>query len=99
MIGAVLVLSLVQFSLAGFELGSKSHVSVLSCHLSDCLRSYLIVGFLWALGVTFLAYANYHWIGAFTAIIINLILIAWIYYSFKNSFLRNQRYLKERQTS
>lgn len=93
-VGGVLVLSLFQFSLAAFELGSKAHVSALSCPLDDCMRSYLTVAFLWTLGVTLLIYGTYHLAGAITAVVINLLFIGWIYYSYKGSHKAAQRYMK-----
>ena len=53
---------------------------------ADALSDYLKISIIWTIGVILLLYSKYKWIGALAAIISNLVVILWIYFSYMSSF-------------
>lgn len=53
---------------------------------TDALSDYMKIGLMWTFGLSIMFYARYDKIGATMSIIINLLIIAWIYFSYMNAF-------------
>jgi hypothetical protein len=85
MLGEAILYSSIQFAIGGVEMSSKFSVKNFSKdqetlqNAADALSDYLKIGFLWTLGVTILLYCNYGVVGAITSMVVNLLIIMWIY--------------------
>jgi len=92
MLGEAILYSSIQFAIGGVEMSSKFSVKNFSKdqetlqNAADALSDYLKIACLWTLGVTILLFSNYGISGAFTSIVVNLAIIAWIYFSYINAF-------------
>ena len=53
---------------------------------ADALSDYLKISIIWTIGVIFLLYSKYKLVGAISAIISNLVVILWIYFSYMSAF-------------
>ena len=53
---------------------------------ADALRSYMIVGLAWALGTILVMYSSYGYCGASFGFLANLLMMGWIYFSYKKAF-------------
>jgi hypothetical protein len=90
--GEAILLASMQFAIGSVEMSSKFSVRNFSKdqdtlqNAADALSDYLRIGFFWTFGVTILFYAKHDKMGAIIAIITNLLIIAWIYYSYLVSF-------------
>lgn len=90
--GEAILLASMQFAIGSVEMSSKFSVRNFSKdqetlqNAADALSDYLRIGLLWTLGLTMLFYAKHDKIGAIIALITNLLIIAWIYYSYLASF-------------
>ncbi len=90
--GEAILLASMQFAIGSVEMSSKFSVRNFSKdqetlqNAADALSDYLRIGLLWTFGLTLLFYAKHDTIGAIIALITNLLIIAWIYFSYLTSF-------------
>ena len=90
--GEAILLASMQFAIGSVEMSSKFSVRNFSKdqetiqNAADALSDYLRIGLLWTFGLTMLFYAKHDKIGAIIALITNLLIIAWIYFSYLTSF-------------
>jgi len=90
--GEAILLASMQFAIGSVEMSSKFSVRNFSKdqetiqNAADALSDYLRIGLLWTFGLTMLFYAKHDKIGAIIALITNLLIIAWIYYSYLAAF-------------
>ena len=90
--GEAILLASMQFAIGSVEMSSKFSVRNFSKdqetiqNAADALSDYLRIGLLWTFGLTMLFYAKHDKIGATIALITNLLIIAWIYFSYLTSF-------------
>jgi len=92
MLGEAILYSSIQFAIGGVEMSSKFSVKNFSKdqetlqNAADALSDYLKIGLLWTMGVTILLYCNYGFGGGVTSILVNMLIILWIYVSYINAF-------------
>ncbi len=92
MFGEAILLASMQFSIGSVEMSSKFSVKNFSKdqetlqNAADALSDYMKIGLMWTFGLGIMFYARYDKIGAAMAIIINLLIISWIYFSYMNAF-------------
>ena len=92
MLGEGILLSSIQFSIAGFGLGSLAGINniiVDQITLNNAvilLRNYVYLSIIWTFGIVSLFYSRYDGIGACLVLIINIIIVCWIYFSFTYIF-------------
>lgn len=92
MLGEAILLGSIQFSIGSVEMSSKFSVKNFSKdqetlqNAADALADYLKIGILWTIGVALLLNANYKAQGAIVGVIVNLLIIGWIYISYMKSF-------------
>jgi len=92
MIGEAILLASMQFSIGSVEMSSKFSVKNFSKNqetlqnAADALSDYMRIGILWTIGLSIMFYARYDKIGAAMSVIMNLLIIAWIYFSYKQAF-------------
>ena len=97
-IGKAILLASMQFAIGSVEMSSKFSVINFSKdqdtlnRASDALNEYMIIGFIWTIGVVLIMYANYGIVGVISGIISNFIILGWIYISYKNSFKRAAKF-------
>ncbi len=90
--GEAILLASMQFAIGSVEMSSKFSVRNFSKdqetlqNAADALSDYLRIGFFWTFGLTILFYAKHDKMGAIIALLTNLLIIAWIYYSYLVSF-------------
>lgn len=81
-LGSAIVLAVVQFAFADYELGPKPHATKKLCPENSCLHTYLVVSILWTIGVILLLHGLYGLRGAIAGFVLNAIFTVWIYYSY-----------------
>lgn len=92
MLGEAILLASMQFSIGSVEMSSKFSVKNFSKdqetiqNAADALSDYMKIGLMWTIGLSIMFYARYDKIGAAMSIIMNLLIIAWIYFSYKQAF-------------
>lgn len=92
MLGEAILFASIQFSIGSVEMSSKFSVKNFCSdqptlqNAADALSDYLKISIIWTIGVIFLLYSKYKLVGAIAAIISNLIVILWIYLSYKTAF-------------
>ena len=92
MLREAILLASMQFSIGSVEMSSKFSVKNFSKdqetlqNAADALSDYLKIGILWTIGLSIMFYARYDKIGAAMSIIMNILIIAWIYFSYMKSF-------------
>jgi len=92
LLGEAILLASMQFSIGSVEMSSKFSVrnfatdQVTLQNAADALSDYLRIGIIWTIGLTILFYAKYDKIGAIICLLANLLIIAWIYYSYIKAF-------------
>ena len=92
MLGEAILLASMQFSIGSVEMSSKFSVKNFSKdqetlqNAADALSDYLKIGIFWTIGLSVLFYARYDKLGSAMCIIINILIIAWIYFSYMNAF-------------
>ena len=92
MLGEAILLASMQFSIGSVEMSSKFSVKNFSKNqetlqnAADALSDYMKIGILWTIGLSIMFYARYDKIGAAMSIIMNILIISWIYFSYKNAF-------------
>jgi hypothetical protein len=90
--GEAILLASMQFSIGSVEMSSKFSVKNFSTdqetlqNAADALTDYLRIGILWTIGLSVLFYAKYDVEGFAMILITNILIIAWIYYSYINCF-------------
>ena len=90
--GEAILLASMQFAIGSVEMSSKFSVRNFSKdqetlqNAADALSDYLRIGIMWTIGLTILFYAKHGKVGALIALITNLLIIAWIYYSYLHAF-------------
>lgn len=99
LLGEAILLASMQFSIGSVEMSSKFSVKNFSKdqetlqNAADALTDYLRIAYIWTIGVAILLFARYDKIGSIVSIMINIIIIAWIYfsytYAFKTSSIKN----------
>lgn len=92
MFGEAILLASMQFAIGSVEMSSKFSVKNFSKdqdtlqNAADALSDYLRIAILWTVGLGILFYARYSTCGFIMSLITNLLIIAWIYYSYIKSF-------------
>ena len=92
MLGEAILLASMQFSIGSVEMSSKFSVKNFSKdqqtlqNAADALSDYMKIGLMWTFGLTIMFYARYDKVGAAMCVIMNLLIIAWIYFSYKQAF-------------
>lgn len=92
MLGEAILLASMQFSIGSVEMSSKFSVKNFSKdqetlqNAADALSDYLKIGIFWTIGLSVLFYARYDKLGSAMCVIINILIIAWIYFSYMNAF-------------
>jgi hypothetical protein len=92
MFGEAILLASMQFSIGSVEMSSKFSVKNFSKdqetlqNAADALSDYMKIGLMWTFGLSIMFYARYDKVGAAFSVIINLLIIAWIYFSYMNAF-------------
>ena len=81
-----------QASIGSVEMSSKFSVLNFSKdqttlqRAADALRSYMIVAVIWTIGTMLALYATNGWCGLWVGLAANLVMIAWIYFSYIKAF-------------
>jgi hypothetical protein len=92
MFGEAILLASMQFAIGSVEMSSKFSVKNFSKdqetlqNAADALSDYLRIAILWTVGLGVLFYARYNAAGVIMSLITNLLIVAWIYYSYIHSF-------------
>lgn len=92
MLGEAILYSSIQFAIGSVEMSSKFSVKNFSKdqetlqNAADALADYMKIGILWTLGVTILLYCNYGVSGVITSLLVNILIMTWIYVSYINAF-------------
>lgn len=91
-IGQAILLGAIQSSIGSVELSSKFSIASFAKdqdtlqRAADALSGYLIIAFIWMLGTCLVLYSEFGWLGLIYNAITNLIIIAWIYFSYWREF-------------
>lgn len=91
-LGESILLSSISFSIASVELSSKFSVKNFAKdqetlnNAADALSDYMKIGILWAVGCMMVLYAKYGLQGLIYSVIMNGIILWWVYSSYKTSF-------------
>ena len=92
MLGEAILFASIQFSIGSVEMSSKFSVKNFCSdqdtlqNAADALSDYLKISIIWTIGVILLLYSKYKLVGAIAAIISNLTVILWIYFSYMSAF-------------
>jgi len=84
--GEIFAFAALQATIGSLELPSSlSIVTSVKSHddielVRKETRTYLFIAIAFALGTSLYLYADYEWIGAITNMIVNVVIIIWIYY-------------------
>ncbi len=95
--GEAILLASMQFAIGSVEMSSKFSVKNFAKdqetlqNAADALSDYLRIGFLWTFGLTLLFYARHNKFGAAICLLANLLILAWIYFSYLKSFESAQK--------
>jgi hypothetical protein len=90
--GEAVLLASMQFAIGSVEMSSKFSVKNFSKdqdtlqNAADALSDYLRIAVFWTIGLCILFWARYSIVGILMALITNLLIVSWIYYSYINSF-------------
>lgn len=82
----------IQASIGSVEMSSKFSVmnfakdQIILQRAADALRSYMLVAVIWTIGTMLALYASHGWCGAWVGLAANLVMIAWIYFSYIKAF-------------
>jgi len=91
-LGESILLSSISFSVASVEMSSKFSVKNFSKdqetlqNAADALMDYMKIGTLWAAGCMMVMYAKYGKEGLLYSAIMNAVILAWVYVSYKKAF-------------
>lgn len=92
MIGESILYASIQFAIGSVEMSSKFSVKNFSKddetlqNAADALVEYLKIGIMWTIGVTLLVYSNHGFRGLIASLLMNLLIIVWIYCSYLQAF-------------
>jgi hypothetical protein len=92
LLGEVVLLASMQFSIGSVEMSSKFSVKNFSKdqetlqNAADALVDYLRIGIIWSIGLSLLFYAKHDTTGLILCLLSNIIIILWIYMSYINAF-------------
>lgn len=92
MLGNAILLASIQASIGSCEMSSKYSVVNFSKdqetlqNASNALTGYLVVAFIWTIGSSMISYGQYGIPGLITSVIANLVLIAWLFFSYVSAF-------------
>ena len=95
--GEAILLASMQFAIGSVEMSSKFSVKNFAKdqetlqNAADALSDYLRIGILWTAGLTMLFYGRYDKVGAIVCLICNLLILAWIYFSYIKAFESAQK--------
>lgn len=91
-IGKAVLLGSMQFAIGSVEMSSKFSVinfskdQVILQRAEDALNEYMLIGLVWTAGVMMIMYSSYGMVGLAAGAISNIVILAWIYISYHNSF-------------
>jgi len=91
-LGESILLSSISFSIASVELSSKFSVKNFAKdqetldNAANALSDYMKIGILWAVGCMLVLYAKYGLQGLIYSLIMNAIILYWVYSSYKKCF-------------
>ena len=92
MFGEAILLASMQFAIGSVEMSSKFSVKNFAKdqetlqNAVDALTDYLRIAIMWTFGLSILFYARYDIIGVIMGVVINLLIVGWIYFSYVNAF-------------
>ena len=92
MFGEAILLASMQFAIGSVEMSSKFSVKNFSKdqetlqNAADALSDYLRIAVMWTVGLGVLFYARYNAPGVIMSLLMNILIVAWIYYSYIHSF-------------
>lgn len=90
--GEAVLLASMQFAIGSVEMSSKFSVKNFSKdqetlqNAADALSDYLRIAVFWTIGLSVLFWARYDLVGIAMALVTNLLIVAWIYYSYVYAF-------------
>lgn len=82
----------IQASIGSVEMSSKFSVMNFSKdqitlqRAADALKSYMIIAMVWTIGTILALYASHGWCGAWIGLASNVVMMAWIYFSYIKAF-------------
>lgn len=91
-LGEAILYSSISFAVASVEMSSKFSVKNFSKdqetlqNAADALSDYLKIGAFWALGTTLVLGARYGKEGAFYSVLMNGLILFWVYWSYMKAF-------------
>lgn len=91
-LGQAIFYSSIQAAIGSVEMSSKFSVMNFSKdqetlqNAADALRAYLVVAGLWTLATILVLYSQYGTVGILVGLLANMAYVAWIYFSYVNSF-------------
>jgi hypothetical protein len=97
-IGKSVLLGSMQFAIGSVEMSSKFSVINFSKdpqtlqRAEDALNEYMLIGLVWTAGVMMIMYSNYGKLGLISGAISNILILAWIYASYKMAFKKAKLY-------
>lgn len=92
MFGEAILLASMQFAIGSVEMSSKFSVKNFAKdqetlqNAVDALTDYLRIAIMWTFGLSILFYARYDIIGVIMGVVINVLIVGWIYFSYVNAF-------------
>ena len=93
-IGEAILFGSIQFSIGSVEMSSKFSVINFSKdqetlqNAAYALSDYLKIALLWTIGTALIGYSNFGIMGLYTSLIVNIIIVGWISYSYHVCFLK-----------
>lgn len=98
-IGEAILFGSIQFSIGSVEMSSKFSVMNFSKdqetlqNAAYALTDYLKIALLWTIGTCLIGYSNFDYLGLYASLVVNIIIIGWIAYSYHLCFLKaSQKY-------
>ncbi len=91
-IGEAIIFGSIQFSIGSVEMSSKFSVMNFSKdqetlqNAAYALSDYLKIALLWTVGTSLIMYSNFHKLGLYANLIVNAVIVGWIYYSYHICF-------------
>jgi hypothetical protein len=96
-LGDAILYSSISFAIASVEMSSKFSVNNFATtqpvldRAADALGDYMKIGTLWAVGTTLVLGCEFGTQGATFSVLFNVIILAWIYFSYVKAFKRAAR--------
>lgn len=90
--GEAILLSSISFAAASVEMSSKFSVKNFSTNqetlqnAADALSDYIIIALVWTLATVLILYAKYGICGIVSGLVMNFVILFWIYASYKKAF-------------